>query len=293
MISVRMGPPHPRPPGPGATVVPTTDASPPVGADAGGQHSQTFVWDGSRLLPGDTGDGLLIADSWLVDEGTTRGFAEHCARFTEACHGECGLPRNNVMAFLAAVRARLPTAGRWFPRVEYGPGDAPLRLRVRPAPPPSESVVLRPHAGPDPRRKPRIKGPDLPALLELRGRAEDAGAGEALITTEDGIVVECALSAVVWWRDGTLCVPDPELPVLDSVTKQLVVSLARASQTPVEADRARLCDLNGREVWTLSALQGIRPVTGWLDCGLRAGPAVRSASWRARLNSVATPIMRS
>jgi branched-subunit amino acid aminotransferase/4-amino-4-deoxychorismate lyase len=126
----------------------------------------------------------------------------------------------------------------------------------------------------------------------LRCCAEQLGAGEALITTHDGIVVEGALSAVVWWQGGTLCVPDPKLPVLDSVTRRLVLALAEASGTPVEAVRARLPDLDGCEVWTLSALHGIRPVTGWLDCELRAGPASRSASWRQRLGSLATPIRR-
>ena len=249
----------------------------------------TFAWTGGRLEPDDTADadgGLLVADSWLVADGRVRGLAEHRARFAAACAGEAGLARADVLAFLDACAEPVPGGGRWFPRVECGQ-DCRLRLRVRPAPPPGASVVLRPHPGPDPRRRPRVKGPDLAALLAARQAAQRAGAGEAVLRTADGIVTEGALSALLWWRGDTLCLPDPDLPILQSVTRRLIARVASAAGTPMRFERARLDELDGLEVWSLSALHGIRPVSAWLDCEARAGTATRAPRWQRRLDALA------
>lgn len=176
-----------------------------------------FVWTGDRLAPDDTAAeavDLLVADSWLVADGRVRGFAEHRARFAASCESEAGLARAEVQAFMDACPERMPDAGRWFPRVECTP-DRRLLLRVRAAPPLSTSVVLRPHPGPDPRLRPRIKGPDLAALIEVRHAAERVGADEAVLRTPDGIVTEGALSALLWWRGDALCRPEPDLPILE------------------------------------------------------------------------------
>jgi branched-subunit amino acid aminotransferase/4-amino-4-deoxychorismate lyase len=251
-----------------------------------GPGGATFVWRDGHLAPAEAAEQLLVADSWLVVDGKTRGYAEHSARFAASCEAEARVSRAEVQAFLDACAERVPGAGRWFPRVECGPGSR-LCLRVRPAPSPGTSVVMRPHPGPDPRRKPRVKGPDLAALVAVRRAAEQAGAGEAVLRTEDGIVTEGALSALLWWRDDTLCLPDPDLPILESVTRRLVSGLAAASGTPVRVERARLAELDGLETWSLSALHGIRPVSGWLDCDIRAGRPTRAPDWQRRLEALA------
>lgn len=254
---------------------------------------QVFVWlwNGRRLIPGSADTVLAVADSWLIEDGMARGVSLHHDRFVRACERECGLAPESVRRFLAQVTATLPPHGRWFPRVECGlaKNEPRLRLTLRPAPAVAESAVLVPHYGPDPRRRPRTKGPDLPELLALRRSAAEVQADETLLLTDDRIVLEGALSAVVWWRADTLCVPDAGLPVLDSVTRRLVVRLAKALSIPVRQERCPLSDLDGLEVWVLSSLQGIRAVTGWQNCAVTPGPCTRAAQWRAYLTALAKP----
>ncbi|WP_432253931.1 hypothetical protein [Streptomyces sp. HNM1019] len=49
-------------------------------------------------------------------------------------------------------------------------------------------------------------------------------------------------------------------------------------------------ELDGREVWLVNAVHGIRPVTARLGRPLRAGPALRAASWQTWLNGVSEPL---
>ncbi len=180
--------------------------------------TRTFRWTGADgLVPGPLADeALLAADSWLVDDGRARALDRHRRRFADACGqaaglGAAGPAPASLDAFWAAVRARLPDAGRWFPRVELS-GDqraTRLSLRVRPAPPTSATVRVWLGREPDPRRFPRRKGPDLPSLARLRARASAAGADDALLVDADGVLLEAAHAGVLWWEGGMLCRPRP------------------------------------------------------------------------------------
>ncbi|OJY50175.1 aminotransferase class IV [Pseudonocardia sp. 73-21] len=244
-----------------------------------------LVWDGSGLRPADAGTDLLVADSWLVDDGAIAGLGHHRDRFVTACRA-AGV---SAGAFFDAVPAHLPTHGRLFPRVELGAG-AELRLRVRPAPPTGTEVVLAPHPGPDPRVAPRTKGPDLVMLGGVRARAAELGAGEAVLCTADGTLLEGAYSAVVWWRGDVLCVPAADLPVLDSVTRRRIVDEAARRGVEVRRERVVPADLDGLETWSLSALHGIRAVTGWRGCAVTAGAVERAETWRGYLAAELTSV---
>jgi branched-subunit amino acid aminotransferase/4-amino-4-deoxychorismate lyase len=205
-----------------------------------------------------------------------------------ACRAVAGTADDDVHAFLDACLTALPPDGRWFPRVECT-GEGRLSLRLRVAPPLAGPAVLWPFPGPDPRTAPRVKGPDLAALGEVREVARARGADEAVLCSADGVVLEGALSAIAWWRGERLCLPDPALPMLDSVTRRLVVRLAERTRTPIREERARLSDLDGLEVWILSALHGIRPVCGWVGVDVRAGAARRAGWWGRLLDGLAVP----
>jgi branched-subunit amino acid aminotransferase/4-amino-4-deoxychorismate lyase len=246
------------------------------------------VWNGDRLVRGTPCGDLVAADSWLVDEGLVRGLDEHRRRFTAACAEEAGITSATVHDFFSAAIAVVPARGRCFPRVEAGAGGG-LALRLRTAPPAAGPLRLWLLDGPDPRSRPRVKGPDLEVLGELRRRAQGLGADEAVLLASDGTVLEGALSGLVWWDEDVLCVPDPALPRLASVTSGLLVDLARAAGDRVRHVRARPEDLDGREVWSVSALHGIRPVSGWVATDLRAGPAARAPRYGARLRTAARP----
>ena len=141
--------------------------------------------------------------------------------------------------------------------------------------------------GPDPRIAPRTKGPDLARLGELRRRAIEMGADEALLTTSSGIVLEAAYCSLLWWEGDALCMPASSLPILPGVTSRLIRTLARKSGVPVLARKSRALDLHGCETWLVNALHGIRAVNSWVGTSIVAGPASRAEEWQTRLDQCA------
>jgi branched-subunit amino acid aminotransferase/4-amino-4-deoxychorismate lyase len=119
--------------------------------------------------------------------------------------------------------------------------------------------------GPDGRIEPRVKGPDLEWSLAARRAGFERGAGEVALLDHSGCVLEGALSALVWWRVAC-CAP-------------------RRSSS-----RCRPADLAGAEVWSLSALHGIRPVTAWLGAGVELAVPRRADAWQASLAVLAHPV---
>ncbi|MEU2775985.1 aminotransferase class IV [Streptomyces sp. NPDC007162] len=240
----------------------------------------------------DAGPGgrLLVADSWLVRDGRVRALDRHRERFLRSC-GECGgppLPR--LLEFWQAMTAALPRTGEWFPRVELARGPGELRLRLRHAPPLGSEVRVWATGQSDPRTVPRRKGPDLDTLARVRGRAVGAGAEEAVLVAPTGLVLEAATASVLWWEDGTLCLPSPRLPVLPGVTVALLQERALRTGVPVAHRDRTLPELDGREVWLVNALHGIRPVARWIGEPLRAAPAARAAEWRGWLDDRMEPL---
>jgi branched-subunit amino acid aminotransferase/4-amino-4-deoxychorismate lyase len=233
---------------------------------------------------------LLAADSWLVHDGYVRGIERHAGRFLDACTDVGTVSAAEVGEFWQAALAELPREGHWFPRVELTTGSSPLRLRVRPAPPRTRKVRVWVSDRPDPRSTPLRKGPDLTALARLRQEAVNHGAHEALLTSADGVVLEGAYSSLLWWQGSVLCAPEPGLPVLPGVTSRLIQEHARRRGARISYCRPTLDDLDGREVWLVNALHGIRPVASWKGADLTAGAAWQAASWREWLDELAEPL---
>jgi branched-subunit amino acid aminotransferase/4-amino-4-deoxychorismate lyase len=232
---------------------------------------------------------VAAAESWLVVDGRARGLDRHWARFARGC-AEAGLA---IASPRAAVEAALPPQGRWFPRVEARAGGD-VRLAVRPAPPRAAEVVAWIADRPDPRRAPRRKGPDLERLGALRDEAAGHGAGEALIADADGRLLEGAYTSLLWWEDGALCAVPGDAPILDGVTRALLLGIAGDERVEVRFHRPAPAALDGREVWLTSALHGIRVVTAWVggahSSPPRAGRAEHAAAWQARLEALAVPV---
>jgi branched-subunit amino acid aminotransferase/4-amino-4-deoxychorismate lyase len=249
----------------------------------------------SRLDPVDAvassfGD-VRAADSWLVDDGAVLGLELHRERFfrSAALQGYADDPT----PFWNAAIAEIPRTGQWFPRVDLRTrtdGAAELLLHLRPAPARTTSVVVATHEGPDPRRTPTIKGPDLERLGLVRLAAAGAGADEVVLVAEDGSVVEGAYSALLWWHGDALCTPAAELPRIDSVTARSVLTLAAALGVDVLHERRTPADLDGHEVWMLNAAQGIRIVRDWQNGPAMAAEPGRLALWRTRLAALRRPL---
>jgi branched-subunit amino acid aminotransferase/4-amino-4-deoxychorismate lyase len=287
------------------------------------EHVFTSGPDG-RLVTDDPLDRpILAADSWLVRDERVRAIDRHRQRFFGACSEAAVVSIDQLHAFWQAALAQLPRTGNWFPRVELcADAVAPLRLRIRPAPPIAAEVGVWICDTPDPRTVPRRKGPDLGTLARVRARAAEWGAQEALLTAESGVVLEAASSSVIWWDGDDLCLPSPTLPTLPGVTAGLIRERAERTGIRVAFRRASLAELDDCEVWLVNALHGIRPVTEWLGSArqtgsgrqvgselrsgsgrsgsarktrsvLRPGTAGRAASWASWLTGLALPLPTS
>jgi branched-subunit amino acid aminotransferase/4-amino-4-deoxychorismate lyase len=233
---------------------------------------------------------VAVAESWLVSDGRVRGLDLHWQRFERGCADA----RLRPSVSRAAVESALPVSGRWFPRVEVR-SDGELRTTLlRPAPPREPEVTAWVFRGSDPRRAPRRKGPDLARLGALRGEAARHGAGEALLRDREGRLLEGAYTSLLWWEGDVLWAVPDDAPILDGVTRRLLLDLAGAQDVEVRYHLPTPADLDGREVWLTSALHGIRCVRSSTAPGcLCAGPAHRAPAWQARLQSLATRIGES
>jgi branched-subunit amino acid aminotransferase/4-amino-4-deoxychorismate lyase len=239
-------------------------------------------WNGEQLVAAaaDEPGALLVADSWLVDEGYERAAGAHWDRFNASCV-EVGADRADLRRFHAAAAAALPHEGRWFPRVELTADGLALRLRRAPAPGREARVLVGP-AG-DPRTHPRRKGPDLAHLAHLRAQAHEHGADELMLCDDDGALLEGALSSLLWWEDDALCTT-PDEHCLPGVTRALLLARARERGIELRMRAPRPEELAGRETWLTSALHGIRVVTGWVGAPIEAGAGTRAAAWREELD---------
>jgi branched-subunit amino acid aminotransferase/4-amino-4-deoxychorismate lyase len=227
---------------------------------------------------------LLAADSWLVDNGRVRAVERHWARFEATCR-EHGVGPDAVAELRARVAQAVPPRGRWFPRVELS-ADGALVFELRSAPAREPTVVAWVADVADPRREPRHKGPDLERLAALRARAAAHGAGEALLSDAEGRLIEGAFTSLLWWEGETLCAVPDDAPILPGITRALLLELARDRGTPVARRRPWPQDLTDRETWLVSALHGIRVVTGWANGGPPAGGAPRAGGWQGLLDGL-------
>lgn len=246
-----------------------------------------FVWRDRELVAAapetlETGR-IVVADSWRVLDGRVIAMDAHRARFARSATGPS-------RPFWEAAIAAIPRAGDWFPRVEQrrlGSAET-FAFRLRPSPPLRGSTVLL-TAEHDPRETPTVKGPNIDALGRLRAHATERGADEVVLLARNQ-VVEGATSAIVWWRGDTLCVVGSAAPRVSSVTEATLLSIARQQGVPVAQESATPAELDGCELWTLSALHGITVVTEWIG-----GPSVtalpgRAAFWRDALERRRLPL---
>ncbi len=256
----------------------------------------TSLWQAGALVPRDDCDVspavVEVADSWLVEQGTVRGLELHRERFLTS------LPRARVRGldvdgFWHAAIASIPREGSWFPRIELREqlGMPQLLFRLREAPALQRSLVLTTHTGRDPRTSPTIKGPDLASMVRLRTEAQRRGADEAVLVSPEGHLVEGSTTSIVWWEGGSLCVVDRALPRIPSTAERTIVALATALGIDVEERRAHPEELDGREVWAVNALHGIRIVTAWPGGPLEtAEEPGRLSRWSLRMDALRRPL---
>ncbi|MFC6355814.1 aminotransferase class IV [Luethyella okanaganae] len=237
---------------------------------------------------------LEVADSWLVENGLVRALELHRERFERSAASVGWADTAALAAFWAASLAAIPRDGLWFPRVELleHEGGLELRFRLRPAPGLGTALTLAVPDVPDPRRVPSIKGPDIPALMRLRQRAQRLGAQEAMILTPDGSIVDGSTTALLWWRHGALRHPPAEMARVDSVTARTIMVLAAAFGVETHGESVLPGGLGGCVVWAVNALHGIRQVTSIVDGPELAADDRLLAIWRRRLTLLRKPLTK-
>jgi branched-subunit amino acid aminotransferase/4-amino-4-deoxychorismate lyase len=248
-----------------------------------------YRWSDGGLRPGESAElttsAMVAADSWFVADSLVLGIGLHRDRFLVNAR-EVSL---EIEKFWDAAIAAIPRTGDWFPRIEaHANGD--LVLRLRSAPERERSVIVATWVGAEPRTVPRVKGPDLDRMFEIRAAVQPLGAGEAVLLSPDGYVVEGAYSGLLWWRGEILCGPLADLDRVDSVTTRSVLTLARALGFDTHEEAVTPSELDGVELWALSALHGIRIVTHWVDGPSLAEQPGRLAAWRARMDALRRPL---
>lgn len=225
-------------------------------------NASRYRWNGAELVSlNETATvPLLVADSFLARDQKVAGFELHRERFTRSAERQ-GLVFP-IIDFLDAVAGAIPAVGEFFPRIDLTERGE-LELWIRPAPALGRTVTLA-VAPSDPREHPRLKGPDLPALAQLREQAVSRGADDAVIVDEKGYVLDGATTCLLWWHGETLCTPPVDAARLDSVTEHIVLSIARRLDVPIQTEWATVAELAATQVWAVNSLHGIRGVTGWL-----------------------------
>jgi branched-subunit amino acid aminotransferase/4-amino-4-deoxychorismate lyase len=234
---------------------------------------------------------IEVADSWLVTEGTVLGIGLHRARFLDSMSVD-DRDATRADAFWDAAIALIPRTGDWFPRVELQrrTGSLLLVFRLRSSPERHNNLIETTWLDGDPRRVPRIKGPDLEAMTRVRTSVQAHGATEAIILTGEGYVVEDSHGGLLWWRGDILCGPPAEFERVDSVTVRSVLTLATALGVETYDEAVTPGELADTELWSLNALHGIRIVTRWIDGPALAQLPGRLALWRARMDALRKPI---
>lgn len=200
---------------------------------------------------------LLAGDSFSVRDGKVRGLSLHVQRFLTACHAQ-GHPVDPAEIY------RLLRDAEGSPRLELS--TAGISLQNRPLRPESETATLAVTEAADPRRHPKIKGPDLSVLGTL---LSEVAADERLLIDPAGLVVECCYATPIIFTPGAIMDDIPwraEFPQhpgqLDSVTARLVRrALLWLGVTVIETDPLTPEQLLSSRTWLLNATH-IRRVVG-------------------------------
>ena len=129
----------------------------------------------------------------------------------------------------------------------------------------------------------RIPTAAMPAGLKthnylngILSRLELDDADEALVFSTEDYLTEGATSNLFFVRDGTLCTPTTDLPLLPGVTRAVVLELAREASIPVETGRYEQTAFEtAEEVFLTNSTWEIRPVSSLDGWAFETGPVTR------------------
>jgi branched-chain amino acid aminotransferase/4-amino-4-deoxychorismate lyase len=235
----------------------------------------TVPFDDRGLL---LGDGLF--ETMLALDGRIVAFEAHMRRLAAGCE-TLGLPAPAVEEVAREAQAALSRSGlgegRAAVRVTYTAGSGGRGLARPAAPSPRLFVTAAPAplpAGParlitaSVRRNEGSRAARLKCLSYIdnvlaRREAEAAGADEALMLNNAGMVACAAAANVFWLKAGRLFTPSLDQGVLDGIARREVIEEARATGVAVEEGAWPPEALAAADAAFLTnSLIGARPVAG-------------------------------
>jgi len=112
-------------------------------------------------------------------------------------------------------------------------------------------------------------GPNMAAAR----RARDEGFDDALLLTTSSVILEGPTFSIAWVVEGVLETPNLDLGILDSITRRLVLDLAREAGTDVVEGRWDLERLEAAsEAMALSTIREVQPVVAVGQTTWEPGP---------------------
>jgi branched-subunit amino acid aminotransferase/4-amino-4-deoxychorismate lyase len=103
------------------------------------------------------------------------------------------------------------------------------------------------------------------------------GFDDALLTADDGAVLEGPTFCVAWVTDGVVRTPSVDLGILDSITRRHVLRLAVGADMTVETGRFSIAEVStATEVFAMSTVKEVTPVISVGDREFPIGPVTVS-----------------
>ena len=108
---------------------------------------------------------------------------------------------------------------------------------------------------------PRIKSLNFLNNILAGIEARKMGANEALMLNNEGLAAEGTTSNVFFVMDGALCTPSPECGILEGITREVVLGLARRLDIKVVEGAFGTAEISGAgEVFITSTIAEVVPV---------------------------------
>lgn len=258
---------------------------------SGEAKDEIFEWDGSLWIPApaDNPAGkLLSSTSFLVKNSSALTMELHLDRMIrQAKFWNLEFPMDAWISALTIIHS----FQNCWPRIDMHE-NGELVLKIRSIPSTTESVSLMTWNGDDPRNTPEIKGPDLHSLLQARASINQQGADEGIICDASGFVCEGFTTGLLWWDIDVLCLPTEKQPKLISTAVQAILGIAVGLGVEVRAEEITPEQLQGKSVWVVNALHGIRYAESWVNGPEIVANQEKATLWKMMLESLRQEIPR-
>lgn len=124
---------------------------------------------------------------------------------------------------------------------------------------------------------PKIKSLNFLNNILAKIEAKERDAYEAIMLNEAGFLTEGTICNIFFVRNGVLCTPSVEAGILDGITRELVVGLAKREGIRVEEGMFLPNDLlEASEVFFTNTTAEVMPVTRVEETGFEVGKITRT-----------------